>query len=292
MQLCTQTETLFKNFEPKEATKLLADAGFDLLDLSLFDMLQDSHPFNKDGYRALAEEYKSYAEANGLRYYQAHAPFPSARPGHKVYNRRMFTKIVRAMEVASIAGAEVIIVHPVAFDDKEEQKRWNLSFYRKLLVYAEEFDIKIAIENMWGIDKKRDYIIANVMSYGHELAEYWDELNSPWLTVCLDVGHSGLVGENAEDAIRAIGHERLGALHIHDNDHKHDSHMLPFLGSINWPEVCKALGEIDYQGVFTMEADAFLNQFPASEMLNASRFMAQTARSLMAQVDEARPTSA
>lgn len=289
MQLCTQTEALFKNYDPREATKIISDAGFDLLDLSLFDMLHDSHPFNKDGYKELAMSCKGYAEEFGLRYYQAHAPFPSAKPGHKKNNRKMFTKIVRAMETASLAGCEIIIVHPVPLEDKEEQKQWNLSFYRRLLEYAEQFKIKIAIENMWGYDKKREYIIANVMSYGHELAEYYDELNSPWLTVCLDVGHSGLVGQDAADAIREIGHHRLGALHIHDNNHKADSHSLPFLGEIDWPELCKALGEIDYKGHFTLEADAFLARFPKSEMPRATRFMHDTARYLMTLVEEARP---
>ena len=165
-----------------------------------------------------------------------------------------------------------------------------MQFYRRLLEYAEQFQIKIAIENMWGRDAKRDYIISNVMSYGSELAWYYDELNSPWLTVCLDVGHSGLIGEDAHVAVRALGHDRLGAIHIHDNDHKNDSHDLPFMGDIDWQELCQALGEIDYKGHFTMEADRFYAGFPEALIPQAAKFMADTARYLMQAIDEARPS--
>ena len=40
-----------------------------------------------------------------------------------------------------------------------------------------------------------------------------------------------------------------------------DLHILPYLGKLNWAEICAALGEIDYQGDFTYEVNGqlFLN---------------------------------
>jgi sugar phosphate isomerase/epimerase len=80
--------------------------------------------------------------------------------------------------------------------------------------------------------------------------------------------------------IRALGHKRLKALHIHDNDLIHDSHTLPFTQKIHWEDVMTALKEIQYDGVFTFEADNFLKQFPRELIVPASRLMLEVGRYL------------
>ena len=44
-------------------------------------------------------------------------------------------------------------------------------------------------------------------------------------------------------------------------DYVDDLHTLPGVEKINWENVCRALGEIDYKGEFTLEADNFLKNF-------------------------------
>ena len=108
-----------------------------------------------------------------------------------------------------------------------------------------------------------------------------DEINSPWITACLDIGHTALVGVDPADAIRALGHDRLKALHVHDVDYLHDCHTLPFNRNLDWDAITAALAEIHYDGDFTFEADAFLEQFPRELRKDASVLMARTGRYLV-----------
>ena len=80
--------------------------------------------------------------------------------------------------------------------------------------------------------------------------------------------------------IRAIG-ERLGALHIHDNDRWKDLHQIPFAGSIDWNEVVKALKDIDYKGEFTLEADSFLGSYNAENVFEGVQALAASAKKLV-----------
>lgn len=62
--------------------------------------------------------------------------------------------------------------------------------------------------------------------------------------------------------IHSLGSRRLQALHIHDNCFDKDIHTLPFLGKIPFPDVMKALHNIDYKGDLTFEADNFIKNLP------------------------------
>ena len=116
-------------------------------------------------------------------------------------------------------------------------------------------------------------------------------LDSPWITACLDLGHCGLVGQLPQNMIRALGHDRLGSLHIHDNGYKLDEHNLPYMGKIDWDEVTKALGEIDYTGDFTYEVRLQnLNSSADAKLLSlALDYAAKIGKHLVAKVDQNRP---
>ena len=74
--------------------------------------------------------------------------------------------------------------------------------------------------------------------------------------MCLDIGHVTAYNENhkPEDAIRLLG-DKIKVLHVHDNKGKTDQHLFPQYGMINWTEVAKALKEIGFKGVFSLELD-------------------------------------
>ncbi len=293
MLLSTQTDNLFRRFGPDEGIRLFAEAGYDAIDYSMFEMTSDDCPLNTADPEKFGLELRKKAEAAGLRFNQAHAPFPCWRNGDEAYNTKMPARVAQSIRIAGVLGAKAIVVHPIAYVKQgEEQKKVNFEFYRSLEPVALEYGIKIALENMWGYDGRRNYIIPNVCSFGADLADYYDGLNNPAAyTVCLDLGHCGLVGEEPDDAVRALGKDRLGALHVHDNTYKADNHTVPYdYGmKMNWDAITKALGEIDYQGDFTFEADAFLGRFDADTVPEAVKFMAGIGRRLMAKIDAARP---
>lgn len=295
MLLSTQTDNVFAKCGIDEGLKVFAKAGYDALDYSMFGMTGDDHFLNNCDVEAFAKELRGKAEAVGLRFNQAHAPFPCWRNGDEAYNTKMPTRLANSIRIAGILGAKAIVVHPIAYiKPGDEQKAFNFELYRSLEGVAREYGTKIALENMWGYDNRRGYILPNVCSFARDLCEYYDDLAAPdAYTVCLDLGHCGLVGEEPDDAIRILGKERLGALHIHDNTYRADNHTIPYdYGcKMNWDNITKALGEIDYQGDFTYEADAFLGRFPAADIQVAVNFMANLGRMLMAKIDAARPAA-
>ena len=292
MVLSTQTDNLFHRFGPDRGIALFAEAGYDAIDYSMFGMTADDCPLNTVDPEAYGLELRKKAEAAGLRFNQAHAPFPCWRSGDSAYNEKMPARVIQSIRIAGVLGAKAIVVHPIAYVKQgEEQKKVNFEFYRSLEPVALEYGIRIALENMWGFDGRRNYIIPNVCSFGADLADYYDGLDNPdAYTVCLDLGHCGLVGEEPDDAIRALGNRRLGALHVHDNNYRADCHTVPYdYGmKMNWDAITKALGQIGYQGDFTFEADSFLERFDSDTVGEAVRFMAGIGRKLIAKIEAAK----
>ena len=192
------------------------------------------------------------------------------------------------MHAAALMGIRNIVVHPVQHLTyaKEKQRLWeeNLAFYRSLIPYCEEYGIRVCAENMWQYDNKRRYIVDSVCSQPEEFCGLLDALDSPWIVGCLDLGHCALVGVEPEDFIRAMGKERLQALHVHDVDYLHDCHTMPFTKNLNWEAITRALAEIGYEGDFTFEADSFYEGFPPQLVPDACKLMERTGRYLVGRI--------
>lgn len=283
MKLVNQTETLSNRFGDEAAVRILCDSGFDGIDYSMFAMKNDDCVLNTPDYKNHVKKLAEIASFYGVTFEQAHAPFPSAKDGDDRYNYQIFEKLKRALEVAGMLDAKICVVHPVAF--KENQYEKNMELYHNLEPYAADYGVKIALENMWGWDKEKGKIVPNVCSVAEEFNRYVDSLNPAHFTACLDLGHCGLVGDNAAQMIRQMG-SRLGCLHIHDNDNVNDSHFLPYVCDMDWDDILHALAEIDYKGNFTYEADYFVKKFPDDLLPAVERFMHDVGRSMMRKIEK------
>ncbi|MHC1695898.1 MAG: sugar phosphate isomerase/epimerase family protein [Eubacteriales bacterium] len=285
MLLSTQTHTLGYRLSEEQSVRILCETGYDALDYSMFFMHDAENVLNRDGYKDYVLNLKKIASDYGVPFNQAHTPFPSCKENDPDYNKITFTRLVRSLEIAGLLGVRNIIVHPVSIADKDRQKDYNIDLYNRLRPYCEEYGVKVALENMWGWNAAEKRIVPNVCSLAAELADYIDALDSRFFTVCLDIGHCGLVGENASDAIRILGGMRLTALHVHDNDNFQDSHTIPYLGKIDWKGVAQALSDIGYTGELTLEADNFMASFPDEMLPTAAKFMHDTGRQLIHMVE-------
>lgn len=294
MKISTQTEVLLERVGEEKAIRMLCEAGYEALDYSAF--AEGDLSYARADAPARAKELRLLAASYGVAFNQMHAPFPTMRYGEDdAKNEARREKILRAIEFAGLLGVPHIIVHPIAavrcnanapgkFLTKEEQKELNLDFYRGLVPYADAAGVKIALENLWGYDENRR-IVPNVCSLPEEFCDYLDTLNDPaHFTACLDIGHAGLTGSSAPAMLRAMGADRITALHIHDNDGVNDSHMMPFTGVVDWPEVIRALREIGYRGDFTYESDVFLRRVPDFCLPDAIRYMVAVARAMRAEI--------
>lgn len=262
MVLSSTTGMLDRIFGYERAIEILAKAGFDAIDISLCRMGEEDNPFNGEDYKEFAAHLVDVAKKNGVYFNQAHAYYHSSYIDEEK-TKFAYEKIKKGIEIAALMGVKVIVVHPKQHlcypegNNPEILKEMNYEFYNSLLLECEKYGISIATENMWRNARISGVIMDSTCSRAPEFCEYIDMMKSPFMTGCLDIGHCGLVGQLPQNMVRALGRERLGALHVHDNNGKSDHHvepMSPFLSTIDWEEVCKALAEIDYQGDFTFEA--------------------------------------
>lgn len=281
MLLSTNTADIQRHYSCKETVELCRAAGFTAMDFSFFD----EKWYSEDVPDAFFSELREYAEGVGMRYNQAHAPFHSSFPNAQQTEDR-FGHIVCALRRAALLDVGCIIVHPVQhlkYADEGVPERlfeMNMEFYGKLIPYCQEFGIRVAVENMWQ-HHPWPKINHSTCSVPEEMNRYLDGLNSPWITGCLDVGHASLVGQAPDGFVRAMGAERLGALHIHDVNKAEDLHTLPYQGVIDWDALMAALGDIGYRGDLTFECDGYLKKLPPQLYPEALRLLAQIGRHLI-----------
>lgn len=267
------------------AIRMLASAGFECYDLSLFSMgrmdysngkvRHVGHPLEGHEGLALVRELRRVADEAGIVCNQSHAPFPVDCP-------EIREMLPRAIEYTAEAGAEICVIHP----DNRKSAEANAVMFRELLPIAKSFGVKIAAENMWLWDRKEDHAIFAACSNQADFITHINAVDHPDFVACLDIGHAEMrgLGTSAPDMIRALG-ARLRAIHLHDNDLWHDSHELPFTMDIDFQAVADALRTVGYAGDITLEADAYFRNhrdIPA-ETLIAN--MAAAARRFAAMVE-------
>lgn len=288
MKLVTTTGRFEKTFGLEKAIDIIAQSGFDAMDLSMFNNPMHYNGENDKNYYL---EIKKYAEDKGIYFQQAHAPFSSSFRDEEERTKQRFNEIVTSIKNASYLGVKHIVVHPCQHLDYHIQGNpeilfeYNMDFYGKLIPYSEEYDIKIAVENMWQMPRYNQ-IGHSTCSRPAEFIKYIDELNNDSIIGCLDIGHATVVCEDADAFIRALGSKRLKCLHTHDVNVNDDSHTLPFFGITNWDLVMKALADIGYEGELTYEADSFMSKLPHQLYADASKYMERTGRYLIGQFEK------
>jgi len=283
MNISTQTEYLEKKLGIRKALEIIAESGFNAVDLSCFDMQRDDSPKNQADYLHYANEARHIAECEGLYFNQAHAPFPSSN-GDFLTDKKIFERIVRSMEIAATVGARNIVVHPkqhlTYIDNVYKLYDMNMEFYSSLIPYCKEFGICVCVENMWQCDRVKT-IQHSTCASPEEFKKYLDDIDSPFIRACLDIGHANLVGEDVPKFISTLA-PYLAALHTHDAAANWDMHIMPFsvMGASFWQSVAEALKKANYEGEITLEADNTLLHAAEDMLPTASRWMAESARAI------------
>ncbi len=266
MKVSTQIDAASRYVGEEKTIELIAKAGFDAWDFSMFTMCDydwdkgelrsNSHPLAGSDYLKFARRLKQVGLDNGIVCNQSHAPFP-------VRVKPIRDHLKRAIECTAEAGGEICVIHPDNYKGAEE----NAEMYLELLPFAKQHGVKIATENMWCWDHEKDCATVAACSHHDDFRAHIDAVSDPFLVACLDIGHAEMKGldTTAEKMIHTLG-SSLQALHIHDNDMWHDSHQIPFSMNIDFEKVVKALKSINYQGYFTLEADSYLKKSDAANV--------------------------
>lgn len=277
MKISTEIDSIALHIGEEKAVELVAKAGFDAWDFSMFQMCQNKngilvptkHPTAQSDYLVFARKLKQIGFDNGIVCNQSHAPFPSSL--------KNIDHLKRAIECTAEAGGEICIIHPMNNGTPAE----NAEMYFELLPFAKEHNVRIATENMWNWSKFFRHSKFAACATPKSFNEHLDAVNDEYFVACLDIGHAEMKGSktNAEKMIRALGN-RLKALHIHDNDKLHDSHQIPFSMNIDFLPIVKALKDIGYDGYFTLEASSYLENMPKENLMNGINDLKNSARKL------------
>ncbi len=155
--------------------------------------------------------------------------------------------LTQALRDAKAYGATSVLLVPavvnklVSYPDAYSRSQAEI---RKVLPLAKEFDVRIAVENVWN-----QFLLSPL-----EAARYIDEFESPAIGWHFDVGNVINYGY-PEQWIRILG-KRIQKLHIkeysrvkRDKTGPSSGFQVPFLeGDNEWPAVMKALDEVGYKG--------------------------------------------
>lgn len=243
-----------------EAFKHLKELGYDAVDYQPFCTEPGTgiYAFDDKKFEEFLKMDAAFAREIGLDIIQTHGlwPYDDTRP--EQYDLK-FEAMVKSIKGSAIVGAKYVVMHPVMptmwepSPHRAEDLIENTEYFRKLVPYAREYGIKIALENMPGYNVP--------CTTTQELIDCIDAIDSEYLVACFDTGHNNcscerfVSKENIGDSIRMLG-DRLACIHIHDNDGQNDQHMLPFSGNIKWNAFTAALRDIKYRGSINFECHA------------------------------------
>jgi sugar phosphate isomerase/epimerase len=193
----------------------------------------------------------------GLRLHGIHAPitdtFKNDRWGRSfsiasadnAQRQAAVREATLALELARRVPVDVLVVHlgvprgqQATGPDNADAARRSLDEMQKAV---QPLGVRLAVE-----------VIPNELSSPESLVRLLEEdLPGTGVGICLDFGHALLLGD-VVDAVECVaGH--LIATHVHDNDGRADSHLVPFEGQIDWSTALMAIQKIGYEGTLLFE---------------------------------------
>ena len=260
----------------KQTIKILADAGFEAIDLGLGEIKKGSGIAPQENYKELAADIREYCEREGIAVSQTHAPFYEGRPMPDGF-AEVFPRVV---EASAILGAKCVVVHADNWFEAGVEFEYNhvrdtiYDFYAPIVELAEKLGVKIALETLfcWNPEWRR------FCSRREEIDDLIARFGTDTVGVCLDTGHWRVAyGSAMTDEIRKLK-SKIIATHLHDNKGKTDDHMFPFTATASWDGICAALRDVGYDGDVTLEL--VYGAFPDELVYDAAVFSRRIAEHL------------
>lgn len=251
----------------QEGPAVLRAAGFEAIDINfcgtIYDEPERHEPIlDRDDWKKGLEQVMRACADNGLPIPVSHLPyFNYALPdaGKLARNNAM---MYRAIEATAFVGAKYAVIHPFRDAGGNTLIRGTVE---KLSAYndaAKKAGVTLCVENMFTTTAEQLCQIADALESG----------------ICWDVGHGNYGGHDQHAAITLIG-KRLKTVHLHDNNGKGDQHLPPYMGTIDWPGIVRALREAQYEGEFNFEVGAA--RLPMSARADYYQYIVHTAQNLI-----------
>lgn len=127
----------------------------------------------------------------------------------------------------------------------EDQWKWAVENVRALGEYAASLGLEIAME----LEPFKMSLINDLK----KMQRFLDEVNHPAVRANLDISHLALVGARPEEILELKG--RVAHVHFSDCDGKVHGDLPPGRGVVNFPPYLKALKDIGFDGVISIELE-------------------------------------
>ena len=159
-------------------------------------------------------------------------------------------EVLKSLDVAAELGCLKVVLHP--------------SYLLGLSVFVMDKAREYALESLDAIMERADKLgllicLENLFPRTHSLVEQEDFTaifeKFPGLKLTLDTGHAHIEdkeGSRALDFIKMFP-DRISHIHASDNFGEEDNHLPVGAGTVNFPEIIKALKEIGYDNTITLE---------------------------------------
>ncbi len=299
-QVGVQTKGIAEKKSVESGLELIAQAGFDCVDINLDVYLTNSDLYSGtvNAFFNQSEEelegcfavFKEAMERYGLRPSQMHAPYPVMVPGRKEQNQYMAEQVIpKSLHIASFLGVPYVVIHPWKLQYRTSRRdEWeeNREYFSSLIPLARKYEVVICLENLYeGLGSR---LVEGVGGDISQMIRMIEELNreagEERFGFCLDTGHLNLIRRDPRAVIRELG-SHLKILHLHDNDGWGDLHQLPFTfgmedggRGVDWTGVLEGLGDICYEGVLSFETYPSLGSFPEALIPAVLRAIERTGR--------------
>ena len=241
MYIVTTTDVFPPAYQAEDVLNRLANIGYTHLDMGFDYCVGDDRLLAVDNWRERTVALRKQADALGVRYTHAHAPFNAGSRDEAQ---------MRSFEAAAILGARYIVAHPIheidghTLNDVDEFIRVNKQAVEELLPLMEQYGLILLSENiLWG-----------ATIHPANIVELVKAVNSPFFGWCYDTGHSHANGIPVS-ILRDLEIPPM-ALHIQDTHGPGhgDEHLRPGDGNIDWREFLEVLREVGYKGELVLEA--------------------------------------
>ena len=112
MNICTLTKDICGRFGYEKGLDIIANAGFESVDFSLFYPVDSGIlTENDDNVREYFTKMREMVESRGMYVYQTHSPYPTVVEDHEK-NKLIFEALKRSILASSVLGARHTVVHP------------------------------------------------------------------------------------------------------------------------------------------------------------------------------------
>lgn len=204
------------------------------------------HTLNQTRVERLLEVKSSYDLS-----YALHTPFADINiaADDPFIREALLRRLEISIRWASVLEARTLVFHPgnsTAVERFSPGSAWrhNLESIRRLARYADNYGVEIMVEN---VPEPFPYVLKSVKDFERFFDELGDEIR-----MVLDVAHANIRGE-IEGFVESFG-DRIGHVHVSDNDGESDIHLQIGDGDIDWEKTMDMLKESKFDGWVTVES--------------------------------------